>query len=146
MLSYNIGVSTRKILTGVRREDPDSSLKSRDVYNYRRKKHVEFLNRRTPIQALLMALPEEGNWIFNYQLEDSNEDESSPLSALFAHINLPLSCFVCIPQPFLWTARIKQTSIRCLYLILSASRQRTAPSTLVSRLLKMRNNQLTSSG
>ena len=78
-----IGVSTRKILTGVRREDPDSSLKSRDVYNYRRKKHVEFLNGRTPIQALLMALPEEGNWIFNYQLEDSNEDESSPLSALF---------------------------------------------------------------
>ena len=67
----------------MRREDPDSSLKSRDVYNYRRKKHVEFLNGRTPIRALLMALPEEGNWIFNYQLEDSNEDESSPLSALF---------------------------------------------------------------
>ena len=39
----------------------------------------------------------------------------------FAHINLPLSCFVCIPQPFLWIARIKQTSIRCLYLISSTS-------------------------
>jgi hypothetical protein len=31
---------------------------------------MEFLNGRTPIQALLSALPEEGDWIFNYQTKD----------------------------------------------------------------------------
>ena len=81
-----IEVSARKILTGVRREDPDSSLKSRDVYNYRRKKHVEFLNGRTPIQALLMALPEEGDWIFNYQAEDEGSSEDKSSLGAFLHI------------------------------------------------------------
>jgi hypothetical protein len=30
-------------------------------------KNMEFLTGRTPIQDLLSALPEEGDWIFNYQ-------------------------------------------------------------------------------
>jgi hypothetical protein len=48
------------------REDVDSLI-PRDVYNFRQKKHFEFLDGRTPIQALLTSLPDEGNWIFNYE-------------------------------------------------------------------------------
>ena len=48
------------------REDVDSLI-PRDIYNFRQKKHFEFLDGRTPIQALLTSLPDEGNWIFNYE-------------------------------------------------------------------------------
>ena len=48
------------------REDVDSLI-PRDIYNFRQKKHFEFLDGRTPIQALLTPLPDEGNWIFNYE-------------------------------------------------------------------------------
>ena len=48
------------------REDVDSLI-PRDIYNFRQKKHFKFLDGRSPIQALLTSLPDEGNWIFNYE-------------------------------------------------------------------------------
>ena len=66
------GLSTRHILTGIRKEDQDSCLTARDVYNLRRKLHIEFLAGRTPLQALLIELPRDGEWIFKYEVDEEN--------------------------------------------------------------------------
>ena len=50
----------------------DSCLTARDVYNLRRKLHVEFLAGRTPLQALLIELPRDGEWIFKHEVDDEN--------------------------------------------------------------------------
>ena len=60
------GIHPRQIINAAMREDVDSLI-PRDIYNFRQKKHFEFLDGRTPIQALLTSLPDEGNWIFNYE-------------------------------------------------------------------------------
>ena len=54
------------IINAAMRKDVDSLI-PRDIYTFRQKKHFEFLDGRTPIQALLTSLPDEGNWIFNYE-------------------------------------------------------------------------------
>ena len=64
------------------REDVDSLI-PRDIYNFRQKKHFKFLDGRSPIQALLTSLPDEGNWIFNYE---KNTDDV--VTALFCTHNL----------------------------------------------------------
>ena len=64
------GLTTRQVLTGLRSDDPDSCLISRDVHNCRKKLHADFLAGRTPIQALLQELPRDGDWIFKYELDD----------------------------------------------------------------------------
>ncbi|OGE46879.1 hypothetical protein PENARI_c095G04295 [Penicillium arizonense] len=43
------GLSTRHILTSIRKDDQDSCLIARDIYNFRRKLHMEFLAGRTPL-------------------------------------------------------------------------------------------------
>lgn len=63
------GYTTRQILTSIR-EDPRSILVSQDIYNRRKKLSEEFLAGRTPIQALLIELPKDGEWIFKYKLDD----------------------------------------------------------------------------
>jgi hypothetical protein len=60
------GIHPRQIINAAMREDVDSLI-PRDIYNFRQKKHFEFLDGRSPIQALLTSLPDEGNWIFNYE-------------------------------------------------------------------------------
>ncbi|KAJ5817594.1 hypothetical protein N7447_007602 [Penicillium robsamsonii] len=53
-------------------DDQDSCLTARDIYNFRRKLHVDFLAGRTPLQALLIELPKDGEWIFKYEVNDEN--------------------------------------------------------------------------
>ncbi|OGE47089.1 hypothetical protein PENARI_c066G04429 [Penicillium arizonense] len=66
------GLSTRHILTSIRKEDEESCLTARDVYNLRRKLHIEFLAGRTPLQALLIELPRDGEWIFKHEVDNEN--------------------------------------------------------------------------
>ncbi|KAJ5243941.1 hypothetical protein N7489_004037 [Penicillium chrysogenum] len=66
------GYTTKQIVTELREADPDTILVPRDIYNTRRKLSDEFLAGRTPLQALLMELPKDGNWIFKYELDDSH--------------------------------------------------------------------------
>ncbi|KAJ5117506.1 hypothetical protein N7448_011138 [Penicillium atrosanguineum] len=50
----------------------------RDIYNIRGRLIREYLNGRTPIQALMEELPKGGNWIFKYEV-----DEQHHITALF---------------------------------------------------------------
>jgi MULE transposase domain len=63
------GSSTRRILASLRQEDPDIMIKPQDIRNHRFRKRVEFLDGLTPIQALLIALRENGDWVTNYRSE-----------------------------------------------------------------------------
>ena len=69
---FKQGVPTRQILTSIRNENPDSYIIPRDIYNFRRKVHIESLAGRTPLQALLIELPKNGDWIFRYEVDDDN--------------------------------------------------------------------------
>lgn len=43
---------------------------AKDIHNRRRKLSAEFLAGRTAIQALLMELPKDSNWIFKHELDN----------------------------------------------------------------------------
>ncbi|KAJ5982657.1 hypothetical protein N7451_012757 [Penicillium sp. IBT 35674x] len=79
--SIRQGYTTRQILTGLREEDSDCALIPRDINNRRCKLSAEFLAGRTPIQARLMELPKDNDWIFRHELNDNGH-----LTALF-HIH-----------------------------------------------------------
>ncbi|KAJ5264490.1 hypothetical protein N7505_007283 [Penicillium chrysogenum] len=64
------GPATRQIITSLRESDPNSCIIPKDINNLRMQLNREFLNGRTPIQALLQELPKDGNWIFKYELDD----------------------------------------------------------------------------
>ena len=66
------GLLTRQILTGLRKDNAESCINARDIYNYRKKLYVKFLAGRTPLQALLIELPKDGEWIFKYKVDDEN--------------------------------------------------------------------------
>ena len=67
------GVSTRQIIRGLRHtNDGASGLKPQDIYNLRKDLRRKFLEGRTPIQALITQLPEDGDWIFNYEVDEDN--------------------------------------------------------------------------
>jgi len=67
----SVGTRTSHILTMLRQSDPANSIKPRDIHNLRARLRTEFLDGRTPIQALLYQIPEEGDWIMNYQATDN---------------------------------------------------------------------------
>jgi MULE transposase domain len=55
----------------MRLENPDLALTAQDIRNQRYRSRLEFLDGRTPIQALLIALmDDEGTWTTNYKAED----------------------------------------------------------------------------
>ena len=64
------GYPTRQILTSIREQDPGSALIAQDIYNRRKKLSVAFLAGRTPIQALLIELPKDNDWIFKHELDN----------------------------------------------------------------------------
>ncbi|KAJ5307511.1 hypothetical protein N7476_008167 [Penicillium atrosanguineum] len=72
------GIHPRHIITTLRNDDPDSTIQPRDIYNIRGRLIREYLNGRTPIQALMEELPKGGNWIFKYEV-----DEQHHITALF---------------------------------------------------------------
>jgi len=68
-----IGIRPSHILTSLRQNSSmDISIKARDIYNPRRKPRQEFLDGRSPIQALLIQIPDGGDWICNWEIEASN--------------------------------------------------------------------------
>jgi MULE transposase domain len=60
------GASTRQIMRGLH-QTGESGLKAQDIYNLRKNLRKKFLKGKTPIQALISQLPENGDWIFNYE-------------------------------------------------------------------------------
>ncbi|OGE50952.1 hypothetical protein PENARI_c015G06959 [Penicillium arizonense] len=66
------GLPTRQILHALRKDNPETCLNAQDIYNFRHKLHAEFLAGRTPLQALLIELPKDGEWIFKYEVDDEN--------------------------------------------------------------------------
>jgi len=66
-------LATSHILTFLRQNSSmDISIKARDVYNLRRKQRQEFLDCSSPIQALLIQIPDGGDWICNWETEASD--------------------------------------------------------------------------
>ncbi|ODM20249.1 hypothetical protein SI65_03302 [Aspergillus cristatus] len=59
------GITPCQILDTAKRENK-SNIIPQDIYNFRQDLHHKFLDGRTPIQALLTALPKEGKWLFNH--------------------------------------------------------------------------------
>ncbi|KAJ5898967.1 hypothetical protein N7495_003711 [Penicillium taxi] len=54
------GTKPRQIITRLRIDDPQSCLIDKDLYNFIQKTQLEYLAGRTPIQALIDDLPEDG--------------------------------------------------------------------------------------
>lgn len=70
MLSH--GISPRTIIETLRDDYPLLAIQPRDIYNLKQRLHLEFLEGRTPIQALIQAIPEENVWKFRVQTDDNN--------------------------------------------------------------------------
>ena len=66
------GLKTRRILSVLRDHDPEMTLRARDIYNIKEKVHLEFLDARHPIQALVMALPKDDKWVFKWKTDGEN--------------------------------------------------------------------------
>lgn len=64
------GIRPSQILAGLRTKDDNCLLEPRDIYNLRRKLYVEFLAGRTPTQALISTLADNGDWKIIYEKED----------------------------------------------------------------------------
>jgi hypothetical protein len=62
---------TRQIMTSLRREQPEAAIKPQDIRNLRHRLRLEFLYGRSPLQALLCALPKDGDRTFNYEAEEN---------------------------------------------------------------------------
>ncbi len=73
------GVKAKEQLAFLRRYDNNVKVVARDIYNEKQKQRREFLNGRTPLQALFDVMSEEGYYYF-YQV-DQNEHISHLLVA-----------------------------------------------------------------
>ncbi|EED11778.1 conserved hypothetical protein [Talaromyces stipitatus ATCC 10500] len=65
-------MSTNQILSTLYKENPESIIKPRDIYNKKRKLRDDFLDSKTPVQALISVIPDNGDWIINYGTSDTN--------------------------------------------------------------------------
>src|ERR1700740_107688 len=72
-------------MTNMRMVNPDTALSSQDIRNHRFGMRTRFLDGRTPIQALLTTLVEDGDWVTNYKAEDD------VVSAVFCMHKLSMS-------------------------------------------------------
>lgn len=79
------GISPRMVIQTLRQEYPLLAVQPRDIYNLKQRLHLEFLEGRTPIQALIEAIPEKHIWKFRVQT-----DENDRVTALLA---LNRQCF-----------------------------------------------------
>jgi hypothetical protein len=68
----HLQIPTRQIVTSIHEANPNSCIISADINNFRAKLSQEFLNGRTPVQALLMELPTDGQWVFRHTLDADN--------------------------------------------------------------------------
>jgi len=67
------GISPRIIIQTLRQEYPLLAIQPRDVYNLKQRLYLEFLEGRTPIQALIQeAIPGENVWKFRVQTDENN--------------------------------------------------------------------------
>jgi len=64
------GMNTGQILSAIYNEDDSSAIKPRDIYNKCQKIHHELLDGKTPVQALLDTVPNNGDWFIHYQTND----------------------------------------------------------------------------
>lgn len=76
------GVQPRQILCSLREKAPDLLLAARDVYNARADIRRENLGSKTPIQALLVFLTEDAQWVTKFELYPTT---SQVTRLFFAH-------------------------------------------------------------
>jgi len=62
-----------KIMRRLREQDPDIPILTHDILNDRQHQRIEFLAGRTPIQALLYTLQDDGDWVYRYQIDDNDK-------------------------------------------------------------------------
>jgi hypothetical protein len=67
------GLQSTKIMRRLREQDPDIPILTRDILNDRQHQRIEFLAGRTPIQALLYTLQDDGDWVYQYQIDDNDK-------------------------------------------------------------------------
>lgn len=72
-----IGLPTHHIIASLQQNGATSIL-DRDIHNINHQIQEEFLDGKTPIQCLLLALPASGDWIVNCQ-----KDEDDVVEAVF---------------------------------------------------------------
>ncbi|EED15314.1 hypothetical protein TSTA_047600 [Talaromyces stipitatus ATCC 10500] len=67
-------MSTNQILPILYKDNPESIIKPRDIYNKKRKLRDDFPDGKTPVQALIsvVPLPDNGDGIINYETTDTN--------------------------------------------------------------------------
>ena len=103
------GISPRIIIQTLRQEYPLLAIQPRDVYNLKQRLYLEFLEGRTPIQALIQeAIPGENVWKFRVQTDENNR-----VTALLENV---LRSGSGIHGCYLWIPPIRQIVTRCLCL------------------------------
>jgi hypothetical protein len=71
-------LQSTKIMRRLKEQDLDIPILTRDILNDRQHQRIEFLAGRTPIQALLYTLQDDGDWVYQYQTNDNDK-----MTALF---------------------------------------------------------------
>jgi hypothetical protein len=76
------GIEPKRIMTTIRQEDPQTFIQAQDIYNERISARADYLNRRSPMEALLdeLSTPE---WISDVKLDADNHVQN----LFFAHQN-----------------------------------------------------------
>jgi len=64
------GQPARVVMTALLQEYPDTLLVSRDIYNQRAALRRERLGGLIPIEALIKALEEDNEWLFEVKIDD----------------------------------------------------------------------------
>ncbi|KAH8937251.1 hypothetical protein BDL97_16G017700 [Sphagnum fallax] len=67
------GLQNTKIMRRLREQDPDIPIFTRDILNDRQHQRIKFLPGRTPIQALLYTLQDDGDCVYQYQTDDNDK-------------------------------------------------------------------------
>jgi hypothetical protein len=66
------GSSPKRILTALREDDSQTFISARDIRNERISATTEFLNGRSPIEALLDELSTSPDWVFDVKYDTEN--------------------------------------------------------------------------
>ncbi len=75
-------LQSTKIMRRLKEQDPDIPILTRDILNDRQHQRNEFLAGRTPIQALLYTLQDDGDWVYQYQIDDNDK----VIALFFSHL------------------------------------------------------------
>jgi len=102
------GQPARVVMTALLQEHPDTLLVSRDIYNQRAALRRERLGGLTPIEALIKALEEDNEWLFEVKIDD----ETRRVTHLFFTISHSIDLMRSFPDVLLMDCTYKTNKFK----------------------------------